>query len=203
MEFEYQGLTDRGIDWGRSLQAAVYPSRRPYDGEKGTGKCKEFPETVKARELGLPPMGAVCLVCRSREGCDTWPSWNAPGSPRHGIMTSQRAALTDLGMETEAKDAVFLVNGRALDVLVPTLDVALDEDHARIYLSPDRRGRPGVPGEMRSARRPRRRGSGRPAYSSTSWLVGPTRSGRPSRPGLAGHCRSLPAIPSRTHGQRA
>ena len=44
MEFEYQGLTDRGIDWGRSLQAAVYPSRRPYDGEKGTGNCKEFPE---------------------------------------------------------------------------------------------------------------------------------------------------------------
>jgi hypothetical protein len=129
--FELLAVGEGGVDWGRVVHAAIYPSRTPYDGETGRGNCRNFAEVRKAEDLGLPPRDAVCLVCPHKEGCPYLIDLEKAKKAPHAIMTARRAELTELAQAADEKDAVFLVGNRGLDVLVPTLHVGLTVAEAR------------------------------------------------------------------------
>jgi hypothetical protein len=120
----------------RGLGAVVYPSRERFeetvvnDEVVSTGNCRNRKGVDAAEDLGLPPTAAVCLVCPYQDGCPYFKELKAAREAAHAVMTAARAVHTDLGAECGARDAVFVVNGRALEVLKPTVCADLDAGQA-------------------------------------------------------------------------
>jgi hypothetical protein len=116
--------------------SAAYPSRERYGetnrpgGVRVTGNCENFDEAAAAENMGLPARMAVCILCPYEKGCKYLEELGVAREAAHVVMTAARAALTDLEGECGWRDAVFLVNGRALDVLSPVVDTTLDTERA-------------------------------------------------------------------------
>ncbi len=119
---------------GQVLDAAVFPSRAPYGMSGQDGNCHLFDDVQRSQSLGLPPIKSVCDVCPFETGCEYFGQLDLARSAAHGIMTAARAEFTDLEKEAKSKDAVFIINGRALDVFVPTVQVFLSLDQAHLDL---------------------------------------------------------------------
>jgi hypothetical protein len=105
--------------------AAVYPSREPY-GPGRAGNCKNYGEAKAAENMGLPARTAVCIQCSYEKGCPYLEELGGARGAKHVVMTAARAVHTDLEEECGGRKAVFLVSGRALDVLTPVVDTDLD-----------------------------------------------------------------------------
>jgi hypothetical protein len=142
VEDELRGTSGPGEWWENALDAAVYPSRTPYpergntsapdesDPEGAAGNCRAYTEVKAAKELGLPPMDAVCGRCAYREGCEFLTDLKRAKGADHGIMTGYRASYVDIGAGSEGYDAILLVNGRGLDVLKPSLEKSVRKENA-------------------------------------------------------------------------
>ena len=119
----------------QGLDAAVYPSRVRVESKVDRneiveiGNCKNMREVEKAEGMGLPAMGAVCVLCPYNAGCSYLEELDRVRKTAHVVMTASRAIYTDLEGECDKKDVVFVVNGRAMDVLKPiiSIDLSIDE----------------------------------------------------------------------------
>jgi hypothetical protein len=116
---------------------AVYPSRAPLrvsiseGGEtRTTGNCRNYGEARRAEDLGLPAMNAVCIVCAYKTECPFLEELEAAPLADHVVMTAARAEFTDFETASEDRDAVFVANGRALDVLKPAVRAVMAKERA-------------------------------------------------------------------------
>jgi hypothetical protein len=106
------------------LEAEVYPSREPWEaaaGEAAKGNCKNFGETRRALKMGLPPGLSVCPVCPYRKDCTYFEELEEARAAPHVVATAARVVHTNLEEEYGDREVAFVVHGRGLDILKPTV----------------------------------------------------------------------------------
>jgi DNA-binding transcriptional ArsR family regulator len=131
MHFEFLSVSGAAIDRDRFLPAVMYPERTRFDPRTGLGTCRNFDEVRRAQSLGLPPSAAVCSTCEYRQGCRYLSDLERASQAPHAIMTTGRAAGSNLVEAAAQREAVLILNGRALDVLTPTIECHVRPDVAR------------------------------------------------------------------------